>query len=73
VARVLEQLEHWHFHFLAHGKDSVVAEWQRRSFLGRRVTIEEGGIRVEGIAVTLDSEGCLVVNLDDGSTYDLAR
>jgi len=68
AARVLENLERRHFQFLAHGKESVIAEWQRRSFLGRRVTIQEGGIRVEGIALNLDAEGCLVVTLDDGST-----
>lgn len=68
AARVLENLERWHFQFLAQGKQTVVAEWQRRSFLGRRVTIQEGGIRVEGVALNLDAEGCLVVTLDDGST-----
>jgi HSP20 family molecular chaperone IbpA len=37
AARVLEHLERRHFQFLARGKESVSAEWQRRSFLGRRV------------------------------------
>jgi BirA family biotin operon repressor/biotin-[acetyl-CoA-carboxylase] ligase len=67
AARILENLERRHFQFLAHGKQAVVAEWRSRSFLGRRVTIHEGGIHVEGIAVNLDDEGCLVVTLDDGS------
>jgi len=49
----------------------VIAEWQQRSFLGRRVTIQEGGIRLEGIALHLDAEGCLVVTLDDGSTVHI--
>ena len=68
AARVLENLERRHLQFLAHGKEPVVAEWRSRSFLGRRVTIHEGGIHVEGIAVNLDDQGCLVVTLDDGST-----
>ena len=67
AARILENLERRHFQFLAHGKQSVIAEWRKRSFLGRRVTIHEGGIHVEGIAVNLDDQGCLVVTLDDGS------
>jgi len=46
----------------------LIAEWRSRSFLGRRVTIHEGSIHVDGIAVDLDAEGCLVVTLDDGST-----
>ncbi|MBM4257569.1 MAG: biotin--[acetyl-CoA-carboxylase] ligase [Deltaproteobacteria bacterium] len=68
AARILENLERRHFQFLAHGKQSVVAEWRSCSFLGRRVSINEGGIQVEGIAINLDDEGCLVVTLDDGST-----
>ena len=68
AARTLENLERRHFQFLAHGKQPIVAEWRSRSFLGRRVTIHEGDIHVEGIAIDLDDEGFLVVTLDDGST-----
>jgi BirA family biotin operon repressor/biotin-[acetyl-CoA-carboxylase] ligase len=68
AARVLESLEQRHFDFLAHGKASLLKEWRSRSFLGRRVTVREGDIHVEGVAMNLDEEGCLVVNLDDGST-----
>ncbi len=68
AARILENLERRHFQFLAHGKQSLITDWRSRSFLGRRVTIHEGGIHVEGIAVNLDDQGCLVVTLDDGST-----
>ena len=57
-----------HLHFLAYGKQPLIAEWRSRSFLGRRVTIHEGNIRIEGIALNLDAEGCLIVTLDDGST-----
>jgi BirA family biotin operon repressor/biotin-[acetyl-CoA-carboxylase] ligase len=68
AARVLESLEQRHFDFLAHGKAPLLQEWRSRSFLGRRVTVREEDIHVEGIAMNLDEEGCLVVNLDDGST-----
>jgi BirA family biotin operon repressor/biotin-[acetyl-CoA-carboxylase] ligase len=67
AARLLEQLERRHFHFLAHGKHPLLAEWRSRSFLGRRVTINEAGYHLEGIATTLDAEGFLVVTLDDGT------
>lgn len=68
AARVLESLEQRHFDFLAHGKAPMLKEWRSRSFLGRRVTVREEDVHVEGIAMNLDEEGCLVVNLDDGST-----
>ena len=70
AARVLENLERRHLHFLAYGKQPLIAEWRSRSFLGRRVTIHEGKIRIEGIALNLDAEGCLTVTLDDGSTVE---
>ncbi|MGE0824860.1 MAG: biotin--[acetyl-CoA-carboxylase] ligase [Candidatus Binatia bacterium] len=68
AARLLEYLEQRHFHFLSHGKQPLLAEWRRRSFLGRRVTVREDEIQVEGIARDLDENGCLIVTLDDGST-----
>lgn len=68
AARVLESLEQRHFDFLAHGKAPLLKEWRSRSFLGRRVTVREEDVHVEGVAMSLDEEGCLVVNLDDGST-----
>jgi BirA family biotin operon repressor/biotin-[acetyl-CoA-carboxylase] ligase len=68
AARLLEFLEKRYFEFREHGKGPLLREWRHRSFLGRRVTIREEGIHVEGIAMDLDEEGCLIVNLDDGST-----
>jgi BirA family biotin operon repressor/biotin-[acetyl-CoA-carboxylase] ligase len=68
AARLLESLEQRLFDFLAHGKGPVLTEWRRRSFLGRRVIVREEDIHVEGVALDLDDDGCLVVALDDGST-----
>lgn len=68
AARLLESLEHRYFDFLAHGKRPVLHEWRSRSFLGRRVTLREEDMHMEGVAMDLDEEGCLLVNLDDGST-----
>jgi BirA family transcriptional regulator, biotin operon repressor / biotin---[acetyl-CoA-carboxylase] ligase len=68
AARLLESLEQRYFDFLAHGKRPLLKEWRSRSFLGRRVTVREEDMHVEGVAIDLDEEGCLLVNLDDGST-----
>ncbi len=68
AARLLEHIEQRHFHFLAHGKQPLIAEWRSRSFLGRRVTIDEAGYHLEGVATNLDADGFLVVTLDDGTT-----
>jgi BirA family biotin operon repressor/biotin-[acetyl-CoA-carboxylase] ligase len=56
AARLLEHLERHHFHFLAHGKQPLITEWRSRSFLGRRVAINEAGYHLEGVATDLDAE-----------------
>lgn len=66
--QLLERVERQYFTFVEKGKDSVLAEWRSRSFLGRRVSVKEEDMRVEGIALNLDDEGCLIVALDDGSS-----
>lgn len=68
AARLLEALEKHYFAFLSAGKQPLLAEWRRRSFLGRRVRVREEGMQVEGVALDLDDEGRLVVMLDDGSS-----
>jgi BirA family biotin operon repressor/biotin-[acetyl-CoA-carboxylase] ligase len=68
AARLLESLEQRYVAFLADGKRPLLTEWRRRSFLGRRVTVREEDLHVEGVARELDEEGCLLVTLDDGST-----
>ena len=71
AARLLECLEKRYFEFRAHGKRPLLQEWRQRSFLGRRVTIREADMHVEGVALDLDEEGGLIVNLDDGSTVSV--
>ncbi|MGE0683138.1 MAG: biotin--[acetyl-CoA-carboxylase] ligase [Candidatus Binatia bacterium] len=68
AARLLERLEHHYFAFLEKGKAPVLAQWRAHSFLGRRVSVKEEDMHVEGIALELDEEGCLIVALDDGSS-----
>lgn len=65
---LLERLEHYYLEFLAKGKSVVLEQWRAHSFLGRRVRIREEDLDVEGIALNLDDEGCLIVTLDDGSS-----
>jgi BirA family biotin operon repressor/biotin-[acetyl-CoA-carboxylase] ligase len=68
TVRLLERLERHYFAFLEKGKAPVLAQWRSHSFLGRRVSVKEEDIHVEGIALELDEEGCLIVALDDGSS-----
>ncbi|MBI3301384.1 MAG: biotin--[acetyl-CoA-carboxylase] ligase [Deltaproteobacteria bacterium] len=68
AAVLLESLEKRYFDFLSAGKRPLLKEWRNRSFLGRRVSVREEDMHVEGIAMDLDDEGCLLVTLDDGSS-----
>jgi BirA family biotin operon repressor/biotin-[acetyl-CoA-carboxylase] ligase len=65
---LLERLEKHYFDFLSAGKRLILQEWRSRSFLGRRVSVHEEDMHVEGVAMDLDDEGCLLVTLDDGSS-----
>jgi BirA family biotin operon repressor/biotin-[acetyl-CoA-carboxylase] ligase len=68
AALLLERLEKHYFDFLSAGKRLILQEWRSRSFLGRRVSVREEDLHVEGVAMDLDDEGCLLVTLDDGSS-----
>jgi BirA family biotin operon repressor/biotin-[acetyl-CoA-carboxylase] ligase len=68
TARLLEKLEQRYFEFRSAGKEVLLNEWRSRSFLGRRVSVREEGVQVEGIAMDIDEQGCLLVTLDDGSS-----
>jgi BirA family biotin operon repressor/biotin-[acetyl-CoA-carboxylase] ligase len=68
TARLLERLERHYFAFLEKGKEPVLTQWRSRSFLGRRVSVREEDMHVDGVALDLDDEGCLIVALDDGSS-----
>lgn len=68
IALLLEKLERRYFDFLTHGKQELLKEWRSRSFLGRRVSVREEDMHVEGVALDLDEDGCLLVTLDDGSS-----
>ena len=66
VAQLLEKVEKRYERFMWSGKDVLLDDWKKRSFLGQRVRVTEDERHVEGVAMDLDDEGCLVVRLDDG-------
>jgi BirA family biotin operon repressor/biotin-[acetyl-CoA-carboxylase] ligase len=68
AALLLEKLEKRYCDFLSAGKPPLLKEWRSRSFLGRRVSVREADMHVEGVALDLDEQGCLLVTLDDGSS-----
>ncbi len=63
AAEVLAALDH----FYRADFDAVVAEWARLSTtLGRQLLVTVGARRIEGHAQALDSDGALLLRLDDG-------
>src|SRR5262249_4371762 len=68
AALVLERLEKHYFDFLSAGKRLILQQCRGRSFRGRRVSVREEDMHVEGVAMDVDEEGCLLVTLDDGSS-----
>lgn len=66
VAQLLEKVEKRYERFMGSGKGALLDDWKQRSFLGQRVRVKEDDRHVEGVAMDLDEEGCLVVRLDDG-------
>jgi BirA family biotin operon repressor/biotin-[acetyl-CoA-carboxylase] ligase len=63
----LESLERYYDRFRASEGKAIVQEWKARSCLGQRARIIERGRSIEGVAVDIDENGCLLVRLDDGS------
>jgi BirA family biotin operon repressor/biotin-[acetyl-CoA-carboxylase] ligase len=48
---------------------SVLAEWKELAcFLGKRVRVISGNESFQGVAVNVDSDGVLVLRLEDGTT-----
>ena len=68
AVHLLEALDKRYGAFVSGGKEAMLDEWRRRSFLGRWVKVQEEDMHVEGVAMDIDDSGYLVVTLDDGST-----
>ncbi len=72
LQQVLRDLEHWYQKFLSNDAD-VLVEWKKLNMtIGNRVTVSGAGEALEGLAQGVDSEGRLVVRLDDGSIHTVA-
>lgn len=75
---VLARFEHHYGRLVAGeaedvGPADVLEDWRRRSVtVGRRVRVDLGDHRIEGLAATVDDDGHLVVEADDQSRRVLA-
>lgn len=72
VRRILTELDRWYQVFLKNEAD-VLREWERLNItLGNRVAVSGGGRTLEGLAQGIDSEGRLILELDDDSLRQVA-
>ncbi|MGE5174528.1 MAG: biotin--[acetyl-CoA-carboxylase] ligase [Betaproteobacteria bacterium] len=72
LQQLLRELDHWYRVFLANEQD-VLREWTSLNMtVGNRVAVSGVGERLEGLAQGIDSEGRLVIRLDDGAIHRAA-
>ncbi len=72
LQRVLRELDSWYQIFLANEQD-MLREWTALNMtIGNRVTVTGAGRVVEGLAQRIDSEGRLMIELDDGTVHAVA-
>jgi BirA family biotin operon repressor/biotin-[acetyl-CoA-carboxylase] ligase len=72
LQRVLRELDSWYRVFLADELD-MLREWTSLNMtIGNRVTVTGAGRTVEGLAQRIDSEGRLIIKLDDGTVQAVA-
>jgi BirA family biotin operon repressor/biotin-[acetyl-CoA-carboxylase] ligase len=72
LRQLLRELERWYAVFLSNSAN-VLEEWQAlNSTVGSRVSISGTGQVIVGVARAIDSEGRLVVRLDDGTDRTVA-
>ncbi len=72
LQQLLRELDRWYKVFLANEQD-VLREWKSFNMtVGNRVTVSGAGDRLEGLAQGIDSEGRLVIRLDDGAIRRVA-
>jgi BirA family biotin operon repressor/biotin-[acetyl-CoA-carboxylase] ligase len=68
AARILDELEAGYRNWLRSGFGPVIDAWKRRSStLGRKVSVRQNGILVEGRAADLADDGSLVVRTQAGT------
>ena len=67
LARVLEELERLYLALQNGAFNTVHEEWVSKvETIGRRVVVDQGRDRVNGIALRVDTDGALVVRTNDG-------
>ena len=72
LQQVLRELDSWYQIFLANEQD-MLREWTSLNMTsGKRVTVSGAGRVVEGLAQGIDSEGRLIIKLDDGAVHAVA-
>jgi BirA family biotin operon repressor/biotin-[acetyl-CoA-carboxylase] ligase len=72
LRRLFVDLEQWYQVFL-NDPSSVLREWEKFNMtIGNRVMVSGLGETIEGRAEGIDSEGRLIVKLDDGSLKQIA-
>ena len=70
--QVLRDLEHWYQKFLGNEGD-VLNEWKKLNMtIGNRITVNGAGEVLAGLAQGVDSDGRLIVRLDNGTIRTLA-
>ncbi len=69
---VLEQLEREYERYLQHGFAPIRTRWlDRAGILDRRLVVDSGGTKQEGIAVGLSETGALQLQRDDGTVVEI--
>jgi BirA family biotin operon repressor/biotin-[acetyl-CoA-carboxylase] ligase len=70
---VLREFDGHYSHFRNHGSDDILDHWRRLSgTLGNRVMIQLRDEQIEGVAIDVDDDGSLIVDLGDGTTRSIA-
>jgi BirA family biotin operon repressor/biotin-[acetyl-CoA-carboxylase] ligase len=64
---LLEELERWYAIFLKEGGASVLKAWRERAKIkGKKVKVTSFGETLSGVAVDIDSDGALILEMKDG-------
>jgi len=72
LQQVLRDLERWYQKFLGNEGD-VLNEWKKLNMtVGNRITVSGAGEALDGLAQGVDSDGRLIVRLDNGTIRTLA-
>jgi len=72
LQQVLRDLERWYQKFLNNHAD-VLEEWKKLNMtVGNRITVSGAGEDLDGLAQGVDSDGRLIVRLEDGAIRTIA-